>query len=67
MTSIPTDRRREASATITAQLEFTQTGYLKSILLHSETDGDQAVLERALTRIINPGCLGWIRRLFRRS
>ena len=58
--------QREASAKITAQLEFTSTGYLKTILLNAETDGDQATLERALTRILNPGHLGWIRRLFRR-
>lgn len=63
----PIDHRREASARITAQLEFSQTGYLKAILLNAETDGDEEILDRALTRILNPGHLGWIRRLFRRS
>lgn len=53
------------STKITAQLEFTSTGYLKAILLNAETDGDQKTLECALTRIMNPGHLGWIRRLFR--
>lgn len=52
---------------ITAQLEFTQTGYLKTILLNAETDGDQRILEESLFRIINPGHLAWIKRLFRRE
>lgn len=65
--NIQQDHRRGSSARITAQLEFTPTGYLKAILLNAETDGDQATLERALTRIMNPGHLGWISRLFRRE
>ena len=67
MIPIPTDNRRGSSAKVTAQLEFTPTGYLKAILLNAETDGDQEILERALTRIMNPGHLGWIRRLFTQS
>jgi len=49
---------------ITAQLEFTESGYLKAILLNADTDSGQVTLERALSRILNPGHLGWIRRLF---
>ena len=64
MTSIP---KHGSSARITASLEFSPTGYLKAILLNAETDGDQAILERALTRIMNPGHMGWIRRLFHRG
>jgi len=60
------DERRGSETTITAQLEFTSTGYLKAILLNAETDGDQATLERALTRIMNPGHRGWIGRLLKR-
>ena len=63
----PTERRRGSSAKITANLEFSETGYLKTILLNAENDCDQEILERALTRIMNPGHLGWIRRLFRRE
>lgn len=48
MIPTPTGRGRGSSARITAQLEFTPTGYLKAILLNAETDGDQATLERAL-------------------
>jgi len=61
------EHRREPSARITASLEFTGTGYLKAIFLNASTDGDQATLERALTRIMNPGHLAWIKRLFRRG
>jgi len=63
----PTEHRRGPSSRITAQLEFTPTGYLKAILLNAETDGDQRTLERALIRIMNPRHLAWIRRLFRRE
>ena len=59
--------RRGSETTITAQLEFTPGGYLKAILLNAQTDSEQATLERALTRIMNPGHLGWIGRLFRRD
>ncbi len=52
---------------ITAQLEFSPTGYLKAILLNAETDTDQVTLERALFRVLNPGHMGWLRRLFRRE
>ena len=43
---------REASAKITATMEFSSSGRLKSILLSAETAGDQAILERALTRYV---------------
>ena len=61
------DHRRGSSAKITAQLEFTPTGYLKAILLNAETDGDQVTLERALNRLLKPGHVSWIKRLFRRE
>lgn len=61
------DHRRGSSAKITANLEFTETGYLRAVYLNCQTDGDQATLERALSRLLNPGHVGWIRRLFRRS
>jgi hypothetical protein len=57
----------ETKGKITAQLEFSPTGYLKAILLNAETDSCQAMLEKALFRVLNPGHLGWIRRLFRRE
>ncbi len=58
------DSLRKAKATISAQFEFTPSGYLKSVLVNCETTGDQAVVERALVRLIRPGHFGWIRRLF---
>lgn len=63
----PTGHRRGSSATITANLEFTETGYLRAVYLNAETDGDQATLERALYRLLKPGHVSWIRRLFRRE
>ena len=51
---------------ITAQFEFTGTGYLNSILLNAESEKDQATLEKALDRLFKPQHFGWIRRLFRR-
>ena len=51
------------SAKITANLEFSETGYLKAVYLNAETDSDQATLERALNRIMNPSHFSWIKRL----
>ncbi len=45
----------------------TGRGYLKTVLLNAETNDDCEMLERTLFRIMNPGCLGWIRRLFKRG
>ena len=67
MTREPEECRRGSSAKITANLDFSETGYLRAVHLNAETDGDQEVLVRALTRILAPGHLGWIRRLFRRG
>ena len=49
---------------LTAQFEFTESGHLKAILLSAGSDKDQAMLERALNRLLNPGHFGWIKRLF---
>lgn len=61
------ERRHGSSATITANLEFTETGYLRAVYLNAETDGDQATLERALCRVMKPDHVSWIRRLFKRG
>lgn len=66
MEPIRPEMRNQAKGTITAQLEFSRTGFLKAILLNAETDSDQMTLERALFRILNPGHMGWIRKIFRR-
>jgi hypothetical protein len=58
---------KTSSAKITVTMEFTSTGYLKSVLLNAQNDGDEAVLDKALNRLFKPGCLSWIRRLFRRT
>jgi hypothetical protein len=65
MESMRPEMRNPSEGKISAQLEFSSTGYLKAILLNAETTNGQAVLERALFRVLNPGHLGWIRRLFR--
>jgi hypothetical protein len=62
-----TERRRGSSAKITANLEFTETGYLRAVYLNAQTDGDQATLERALNRLLKPDYVPWIRRLFKRG
>ena len=45
-------------------LEFSQTGFLKSIFLSGKTEEEQKILESALDRIFTPP--SWMRRLFRR-
>jgi hypothetical protein len=67
MEAIRPEMRNQAKGTLTAHLEFSPTGYLKAILLNAETDSGQLVLERALFRVLNPGHMGWIRRLFHRD
>jgi len=42
------------STQLTATLEFTVNGALKTILLNTSTDREQAILERALKRIVHP-------------
>jgi hypothetical protein len=51
---------------LSAQFEFTETGYLKAILLNAESDEKQATLERALDRLLKPDSYGWIKRIFKK-
>ena len=51
---------------LSAVFEFTETGYLKSILLNTESEKDQATLERALDRLFRPDYFRRIKRLFKR-
>jgi hypothetical protein len=67
MTPDPKERRRGSSAKITAQLEFSSTGYLRAVHLGAETDMGEEILERALDRLLKPSCISWVRRLFRRG
>lgn len=67
MITSPTDGRREASATITATLTFSKSGYLRAVLLNAENLGDEEVLEGAINRLLKPVHVSWVRRLFRRS
>jgi len=67
MTPTPADQRRGSSAKITANLEFSETGYLRAVHLNAETDGDQEVVERALERLLKSSHVSWVRRLFRRG
>ncbi len=52
---------------LTAQFEFTESGYLKAIFLNAGSEKDQAMLEKALNRLLNPDHFRWIRRLFRKK
>jgi hypothetical protein len=45
-------------------MEFTRTGYLKSVFLGGSNDEEQETLSKALDRIFSPP--SWIKRLFRR-
>lgn len=57
---------KKTSAKITAQLEFTESGFLKSISLNADSDGNQETLERALSRLIKQQHFSWVRRLLKR-
>lgn len=57
---------KKASAKISVTMEFSSTGYLQSILLNAQNDGDEAILDRALNRLLKPGHFAWVRRLFKR-
>ena len=46
-----------------ATFEFSPTGYFRAIYLNIPTDKDQATLERALDRLIQPAHGSWIKRL----
>jgi len=63
----PEERRPGSSAKICANLEFSETGYLRAVHLSAETDGDQKVVELALERLLKSSHVSWVRRLFRRG
>lgn len=48
------------------QLQFADNGYLKAVRLIASNDREHEMLEKALRRIMNPGCFGWILRLFKK-
>jgi hypothetical protein len=60
------DAEKKPSARISVTMEFTSTGYLQSVLLNAQSDGDEAILDRALNRLLKPGHFSWVRRLFTR-
>ncbi len=55
---------QRSSTKITATLEFSDSGFLKSVCLNASTDTGQETLEKALRRLIIPGHFSWMRRLF---
>lgn len=57
---------RKSSAKISVTMEFTSNGYLQSILLNAQNEGDEAVLDRALNRLLKPDHFAWMRRLFKK-
>ncbi|MDM7986190.1 MAG: hypothetical protein QUS13_02515 [Smithella sp.] len=50
---------------LSVQLEFTESGYLKAILLNADRERDQQTLERALSRLMKSDHSCWLRRLFK--
>ncbi len=56
----------KSSAKILVTMEFTSTGYLKSVLLNAQNDGDEEVLGKALNRLFKPNHFSWVRRLLSR-
>lgn len=52
---------------LSAQFEFTDTGYLKAILLNAGSEKDQATIEHALDRLFKPDHCRWIKRLFKKG
>jgi hypothetical protein len=52
---------------LTAMLEFTKTGHLKTVYLCASSDQAQKVLEGAIERLIKPFHWRWLRRLCRRG
>ena len=51
---------------LTAQFEFSETGYLKAILLNAENEKDQATLERAFGPVCAPAARRVDKTTFRR-
>ncbi len=49
---------------ITALFEFSQTARLKGVFLNAENEEDQVVLEKALSHLLKPEKLRFVRWLF---
>jgi len=54
----------KATKEISAVFKFNPTGKLERVLLNSESDQDQLVLQRGIERLVRPSYLSWVRRLF---
>ena len=50
---------------ITATFRFNRYGQPTWILLNAETESDQAVLQRALNRLVKPQHVSWLKRIVR--
>ena len=48
---------------LTVLLEFDDQGELKAVLLNSNTDGEEAILKKALSRLFSPDVWSWFARL----
>ena len=60
-----TQRRSQSEMSIV--LRFSKTGFLRAILLDAPDDTSQAVLEKSFDRLVRPGAMAWLRRLFNRE
>lgn len=40
------------------------SSFIKGVFLIAENDAEQALLEKVLKRVVDPGCFGWLKRLF---
>jgi hypothetical protein len=56
--------QKASKSNLSIVFKFSKGGWLKAILLNAETDRDQAILEKALDRLIKTAHFSWLRRLF---
>ena len=57
--------RQAANETITATFQFNRYGQPLSVFLNAENENDQAVLQRALDRLLRPQNISWLNRILR--
>ncbi|UCG12781.1 MAG: hypothetical protein JSU72_20310 [Deltaproteobacteria bacterium] len=57
--------KKPDEADLTAMLEFTKTGYLKTVYLCASSDQAQKLLETAIQRLIKPWHWRWLRGLLK--
>ena len=57
--------KNEPEKKLSVVFEFSESGYLRSILLNAPNESAQKTLEAAMNRLFKPNHFAWVRRLFR--